>query len=144
MSSQKSVIWPNREGLGKFLGDLELFLMAIIWDWPGSYPVTVKEVCEVASQQRPLAYTSVLSTMTNLVKKDLLRVEKSQFAHRYQPTSTQAEFEQRMVGGLMGQLLKDCSSPLISHLVGSLEAEDPELLDALYAEIQRRREPKNE
>ena len=140
MSSQKSVVWPNREGLGKFLGDLELFLMAIIWrSWPGSYPVTVKEVCEVAGEQRSLAYTSVLSTMTNLVKKGLLRVEKEQFAHRYWPTSSRTEFEHQMYGRLMGQLLKDLSSPLIRHLVGSLEAEDPELLDALYEEIQRRR-----
>lgn len=85
-------------------------------------------------------YTSVLSTMTNLVKKGALRVEKDQFAHRYWPTSTQAEFEQRMYSCLMGQLLKDLSSPLIQHLVGTLEAEDPELLDALYQEIQRRRQ----
>jgi len=139
MSSQKSVVWPNREGLGKFLGDLELFLMTIIWNWPEPYPVTVKEVCEAACDQRPLAYTSVLSTMTNLVKKGLLRVEKEQFAHRYWPTSSRTEFENRMYGRLMGQLLKDLSSPLIRHLVGSLEAEDPELLDALYEEIQRRR-----
>lgn len=144
MSSQKSVIWPNREGLGKFLGDLELFLMTLIWNWPKPYPVTVKDVCEAASAQRPLAYTSVLSTMTNLAKKGLLRVEKEQFAHRYWPTSSQIEYEQRMYGYLMGQLLKDFSSPLISHLVGSLEAEEPELLDALYAEIQRRREHKDE
>ncbi|MGR9035452.1 MAG: BlaI/MecI/CopY family transcriptional regulator [Gammaproteobacteria bacterium] len=139
MSSQKSVIWPNREGLGKFLGDLELFLMTLIWDWPKPYPVTVKDVYEAAGELRPLAYTSVLSTMTNLVKKGLLQVEKEQFAHRYWPTSSRSQFENRMYGRLMGQLLKDLSSPLISHLVGSLEAEDPALLEALYEEIQRRR-----
>ncbi|MBE0434659.1 MAG: BlaI/MecI/CopY family transcriptional regulator [Methylomicrobium sp.] len=144
MPTNKSVIWPNREGLGKFLGDLELFLMNLIWDWPGDYPVTVKAVCAAATEQRPLAYTSVLSTMTNLVKKGLLRVEKNQFAHRYWPSSTRSEFENRMYSRLMGQLLKDLSSPHISHLVGSLETEDPELLDALYAEIQRRREHKDE
>ena len=139
MSSQKSVVWPNREGLGKFLGDLELFLMTIIWNWPMPYPVTVKDVCAAACDQRSLAYTSVLSTMTHLVKKGLLRVEKEQFAHRYWPTSSRSEFEHRMYGRLMGQLMKDLSSPLIRHLVGSLEAEDPALLDALYEEIQRRR-----
>ncbi|PKM13042.1 MAG: hypothetical protein CVV13_02840 [Gammaproteobacteria bacterium HGW-Gammaproteobacteria-3] len=139
MPSIKSVIWPNREGLGKFLGDLELFLMDLIWNWPGAYPVTVKDICAVAAQQRTLAYTSVLSTMSNLVKKNLLRVEKTQFAHRYWPTSTRAEFEQRMYGGLMNQILKDLSSPQISHLVGSLEEQDSQLLDALYQEIQRRR-----
>jgi len=50
--------------------------MAIIWNWAKPYPVTVKEVYEVAGEHRSLAYTSVLSTMTNLVKKGLLRVEK--------------------------------------------------------------------
>ena len=144
MSSQKSVVWPNREGLGKFLGDLELFLMTIIWSWPKPYPLTVKVVCEAASEQRSIAYTSVLSTMTNLVKKGLLRVEKNQFAHRYWPTSNRAEFEQRMYGRLMGQLMKDLSSPLIRHLVGSLETEDPALLDTLYEEIQRHRDNKDE
>ena len=54
---------------------LELFLMEIIWEWPGEHPVTVKEVHEAALARRPLAYTSVLSTMTNLVKKGALRVE---------------------------------------------------------------------
>lgn len=144
MTPQKSVIWPNRKGLGKFLGDLELFLMTLIWSWPEPYPVTIKAVCQAACKQRSLAYTSVLSTMTNLVKKDLLRVEKDQFAHRYWPTATQAEFEIKTVSNLMGQLLKDFSSPLIPHLVGSLETEDTALLDALYEEIQRRRQYKDE
>lgn len=140
MATQQSVIWPNRKRLGKFLGDLELFLMEIVWDWPGEYPVTVKAVHEAAGWKRQIAYTSVLSTMTNLVKKGALRVEKDRFAHRYWPTVTQAEFEERMCGRLLGQLLKDCPSPLILRLVDSIEAEDPQLLDALYAEIQRRRQ----
>ncbi len=140
MFSDKSVIWPNRDRLGKFLGELELFIMRIIWDWSDQYPVTVGAVHAVAQKQRPLAYTTVLSTMTNLVKKDALRVEKKRFAHRYWPTCTQAEYEHRMYSCLMGQLLKDLSSPVMRHLVGSLEAEDPKLLDALYEEIQRRRQ----
>jgi len=139
MSSQGSVIWPNREGLGKFLGDLELFLMDIIWDWPGEYPLTVKAVHEAASSNRSLAYTSVLSTMTNLVRKGALRVEKKHFAHRYWPTCSRAEFELQVFSRLMGRLMQDVSSPVLRHLVGTLEAEDPRLLDALYEEIQRRR-----
>lgn len=139
MSSQESVIRPNREGLGKFLGDLELFLMDLIWNWPGEYPVTVKQVHEAALAQRPLAYTSVLSTMTNLVKKGALHVDKTHFAHRYWPVCSKAEFEQQVLSRLMERLMKDLSSPVIRHLVGKLEAEDPRLLDMLYEEIQRRR-----
>lgn len=134
-----SVIWPNRTGLGKVLGDLELSVMERIWDWPGSYPVTVKEVHEALTAERPLAYTSVLSTMGNLVKKSCLRVEKSTFAHRYWPLGTRAQYEEQVLGHVIGRFVKDFSAPAIQHLVGSLEAEDPALLDALYAELQRRR-----
>lgn len=139
MAFKEWIIWPSRKGLGKFLGDLELLLMEIIWDWAYEYPVTVKAVHEAALTRRSLAYTTVLSTMTNLVKKGALRVEKAHFAHRYWPTCTRAEFEQRMYSRLMERLMKDLSSPVIQHLVGTLEAEDPQLLEALYEEIQRRR-----
>jgi len=134
-----SVIWPHREGLGKVLGDLELFVMELVWDWPRAYPVTVKEVHQAALEQRQLAYTSVLSTMSNLVKKEALRVSKEQFAHRFWPTCTREEFEQRMLSGLMQSLVKDFTAPAIQHFVGSLETVDPQLLEALDAEIQRRR-----
>jgi predicted transcriptional regulator len=144
MTTQKSVIWPNRDGLGKFLGDLELFLMTLIWSWPEPYPVTVKEVCHTACKKRPLAYTSVLSTMTNLVKKGLLRVEKDKFAHRYWPTTTRAEFENKTVSHLMKQLQKDFSSPLVRHLIDSLETEDSAFLDTLHEEIQRCRKRTDE
>jgi Predicted transcriptional regulator len=134
-----SVIWPHREGLGKVLGDLELFVMDLVWDWPSAYPLTVKEVHQAALEQRSLAYTSVLSTMSNLVKKDALRVEKEHFAHRFWPTCSREAFEQRMLSGLMQALVKDFSAPAIQHFVGSLETVDPQLLDALDAEIRRRR-----
>ncbi|MNX83243.1 Transcriptional regulator BlaI [compost metagenome] len=134
-----SVIWPHREGLGKVLGDLELFVMELVWKWPSPYPVTVKEVHQAAQVSRPLAYTSVLSTMTNLVKKEALRVEKEHFAHRYWPTSTREVFEQEMLSRLMGSLVKDFTAPALQHFVGTLETVDPRLLDALDAEIQRRR-----
>jgi hypothetical protein len=42
MPLKEWIIWPDRQGLRKFLGELELFLMEIIWEWPGEYPVTVK------------------------------------------------------------------------------------------------------
>ena len=140
MPPQKdSVIWPNREGLGKVLGDLELYLMEFIWAWPGEFPLTVKDVHEAVSDQRPLAYTSVLSTMGNLVKKGCLRVEKRTFAHRYWPACTRREYEEQVLGRVIGSFVKDFKQPALQHLVGTLEAEDPALLDALLEELQRRR-----
>ena len=121
------------------LGDLELFLMEFIWARPGEYPVTVKDVHEAVSTQRPLAYTSVLSTMGNLVKKGCLRVEKSTFAHRFWPVCSRKAYEELILGRVIGSFVKDFSQPAIQHLVGSLEAEDPKILDSLYEELQRRR-----
>lgn len=133
-----AVIWPNRDGLGKVLGDLELLVMDVIWKWDGAYPVTVKDVHAAIQSRRPLAYTSVLSTMGNLVKKGALQVEKKHFAHRYWPTSSRPEFEQKAFGRLIGTLVTDVSTPVIQHFVASLE-NDPETLDALYELIQQKR-----
>lgn len=133
-----AVIWPNRDGLGKVLGDLELLVMDVIWAWPGDYPVTVKDVHLAIQERRPLAYTSVLSTMGNLVKKGALRVEKKHFAHRFWPSSSRAEYEDLTFGRLIGTLVSDATAPVIQHFVASLE-KDPEALDALYELIQQRR-----
>lgn len=133
------VIWPGRTGLGKVLGELELLVMEIVWAWPDP-PVTVKEVHAAALEKRHLAYTSILSTMSNLVKKGALRVEKDHFAHRFWPTCSRSEFEQQVLSRLLGTLVKDFTMPAVTHLVGSLEAEDPALLDAFCHEIRRRRE----
>ncbi len=52
-------------------GDLEAVVMD--WVWYHQEPVTVRDVFEDLSEQRPIAYTTVLSTMDNLYRKRWLK-----------------------------------------------------------------------
>ncbi len=56
-------------------GDLEAMIMD--WVWDHQEPITVREVFEDLSQQRPIAYTTVLSTMDNLYRKRWLTRQRN-------------------------------------------------------------------
>ena len=56
-------------------GDLEAMIMD--WVWDHQEPITVREVFEDLSQQRPIAYTTVLSTMNNLYRKRWLTRQRN-------------------------------------------------------------------
>src|SRR6266700_1715770 len=77
---------PDRPGIRKILGDLEAEIMEYIWACPVEQGVTVREVFEAISAQRHIAYTTVMSTMSRLAKKQVLRVTTEQTAYRYAPT----------------------------------------------------------
>jgi hypothetical protein len=80
---------PDRPGIRKILGDLEAEIMEYVWARPAEQGVTVREVFEAISTQRHIAYTTVMSTMSRLAKKQVLRVTTEQTAYRYTPTMGQ-------------------------------------------------------
>src|SRR5437667_1455808 len=93
-----SVFRPDRPGIRKVLGDLEAEIMEIIWARPSNKGTTVRDVFEILHDRRRLAYTSVMSTMTRLAKKKLLRTEKRDQAYVYYPNFTEEEFIRCFVG----------------------------------------------
>ena len=56
-------------------GDLEAVIMDRVWDRDEA--VTVREVFDELSAERQIAYTTVLSTMDNLHRKNWLKRERS-------------------------------------------------------------------
>ncbi|MAS35479.1 MAG: hypothetical protein CL610_15820 [Anaerolineaceae bacterium] len=63
----------NAKGLEKFLGELELAVMNVVWD---RQPVTVSDVLVVLHQEeeRQLAYTTIMTIMctVNLLGKQVV------------------------------------------------------------------------
>ena len=86
---------------------------------------------------RPLAYTTVMTTLDRLYKKSLLKREKQERAFVYSARLTRAEWEQKMtrdfVAGFPSHEL------LISCLVEAVSAQDAALLDELEKKIRRKR-----
>ena len=132
---------PDRPGIRKVLGDLEAEIMELIWSRPGSKGTTVRDVFEVLYERRRLAYTTVMSTMTRLAKKGLLRAKKSDQAYIYYPTLTQDEFISRFVGRILDDLLVNFSGVTLDRLRTLSESDPQAALRAqrLLEEIAKRR-----
>lgn len=70
-------------------GDLEASVMEHVWGRDDG--VTVREVFEELSDERRIAYTTVLSTMDNLHRKGWVRRERDGKAYRYWATMSREE-----------------------------------------------------
>lgn len=119
------------------LGRLENTVMNVLWTRGES------NVRDVADQlERPLAYTTVMTTLDRLYKKGLLDRSKSNRAFVYTPALTRAQWEQELAGHLVAGLLADprhTSDLLISCLVEAVGEQDQSLLEELEIKIRQKR-----
>jgi predicted transcriptional regulator len=120
------------------LGPLEQHLLSALWTRGNA---TVRELLDEGITK--LAYTTVMTTLDRLYKKQLLDRTVEGRAFRYAPRFTQAELEKAAVGETIGRLLSSgvsASLPL-SYLVEAVSEHDAGLLDDLQRLLdQKRRE----
>ena len=83
------------------LGDLEGAIMERLWAWRRS--VTVREVVDDLNQERPLAYTTVMTVMDILHRKGWVVRERVGRAYVYAATKTRDEY----VAGLLREALTE-------------------------------------
>lgn len=118
------------------LGPLEISVMDVLWQRAEG------NVHEVARQlDRPLAYTTVMTTLDRLFKKGLLTRRKSERAFLYSARFTRPEWEQRRAGELLAGFLAGPKPAdlLISCLVEAAGDRDHALLDELERKIKAKR-----
>ena len=119
------------------LGPLEVTVLEILW--------TLREgnVRDVVDRlDRPLAYTTVMTTLDRLFKKGLLSRRKFDRAFIYAPALSREQWEHKRAGDFVAGFLSVAEpSPdlLISCLVEAVGRHDEALLDELEKKIQRRR-----
>ena len=91
---------------------------------------------------RPLAYTTVMTTLDRLFKKGLLLRRKSDRAFIYAPSLSRAQWEHKRAGDFVAGFLSTAEPSrdlLISCLVEAVGRHDEALLDELEKKIQLRR-----
>ena len=76
-------------------GELESVIMHMVWDHAS--PVTVRELFDELSQERVIAYTTVMSTMDNLHRKGWLDRVREGKAYRYTATASREEYSARLM-----------------------------------------------
>ncbi|MBX9689886.1 MAG: BlaI/MecI/CopY family transcriptional regulator [Candidatus Obscuribacterales bacterium] len=92
----------NQDGLRKFMGDLEVDIMELVWK-KANPTVTVRDIYELLRQRREIAYTTVMTTMVRLAEKGILRiVDKAGLANCYTPEQSRDEFIQGVVTKVLG------------------------------------------
>jgi len=93
-------------------------------------------VFEAISARRHIAYTTVMSTMTRLAKKQVLRVTTEQTAYLYFPSMTQDALLSRVAGRMMEDVLLHFSDALQGP---DAEPDTLERARSLLEEITERR-----
>jgi predicted transcriptional regulator len=119
------------------LGELEIGVMEVLW---GRGESSVRDV--VQRLGRPLAYTTVMTTLDRLFKKGLLDRRKAERAFLYSPRLSRREWERKRAGDLVAGFLagpEPSRELLLSCLVEAVGQYDEALLDELEKKIRTRR-----
>src|SRR4029077_17364507 len=100
---------------------------------------TVREMVDAGCDD--LAYTTVMTTLARLFKKNLLTREVEGRAIRSCPRFTREEMHREVAGESFGQLLdaSPASSLPLSYLVEILTERDAQLLDDLRQLVENKR-----
>jgi predicted transcriptional regulator len=112
-------------------GDLEAVIMTRVWDRDG--PVTVRDLVDELQRERPIAYTTVMTTMDNLHRKGWLARVKDGKAYVYTATASRAEYS----AGLMREAFDGGGDTemVLSHFIGQMGGEESELLRAVVRRL---------
>jgi predicted transcriptional regulator len=126
----------NSPGALRQLGPLEQGLLEALW-LRGT--ATVRELLQDGYQD--LAYTTVMTTLDRLYKKNLLTREVEGRAFRYAPRVTREELHREVAGEAFRQLLdaSPAASLPLSYLVEMLTERDAQLLDRLREVVESKR-----
>lgn len=104
--------------------------------WSTDEPQTVRQVHEALSARRELAYTTVMTVLQRLAKKDLVYQQRDDRAHRYAPVHGRDE----LVASLMVDALQQADesggrAAALVHFVGQVGADEAAALREALAKL---------
>jgi len=102
----------------------ELEVLQIIWEHG---PCTVREVMNLLSPKRSRAYTSVMSLMSVMADKGMLRQKAEGKAFIYSAKVSQNKTQSRMLGDLLNRAFDGSASALVAHLLRETELSIEEM-----------------
>jgi BlaI family transcriptional regulator, penicillinase repressor len=117
------------------LTDAELEIMQVVWALGGG---TVRQVHERLNQNRPLAYTTVMTMMGILEDKGHLTRTKQGRAYHYEPVRPKSQVISHMVEDFVGKVFAGSAQPLVLSLVKDrkLSKKDLEEIARLIKETE--------
>lgn len=103
----------KKENKRTFLTRQELKIMKIIWE---RGPSTVKDVWEAMSKETPIAYSTVMTIMAILDRKEVLTHGKSSRAFVYRPLISRSRITRNHVRDLIARYFDDKPEDLLAFI----------------------------
>ena len=128
----------TRDPLRSALGRLERAVMDTVW---AGGDFSVRDVQTALG--RPVAYTTVMTTLDRLFKKGLVRRRREGRAFVYTAALERHEIEATMTAGLLDGVLASgpgAARPFLSNLVDAVGDSNDGLLDELERLVRDKRE----
>lgn len=123
------------------LGDLERSVIETLWD-AGDAWLTVREVHETLARNRDIAYTTVMTVLDRMTRKELLERERDGRAWRYRATQTRGAMTAEVMRQALGEFTektsqRDRTAALVAF-VGEASAADRRALREALAALEGR------
>lgn len=125
----------SKDAVARYLGELQADVMAIFWRRKSA---TVREVAEALNRRRSLAYTTVLTLVSRLYARGLLKREPEGRGFRYRAAKTRDQFLSELSDELIDRLFNDFGEVAVARLGERLEALDPQRQRRLARERRKR------
>jgi BlaI family penicillinase repressor len=104
--------------------DAELEILQVLWQRGTS---TVRQVYDVLSEKRDLAYTTVLKMLQIMFEKGLVLRDETDRSHSYSAARPQAEVQKALVSDLVERAFGGSAEQLFMSAMGSTSATADEL-----------------
>ena len=117
-------------------GELEAAVMECLWS--RSEPASVRDVLAGLATSKPLAYTTVMTVLDNLHRKDAVTREMAGRAWLYTPAYTREQHTALMLRDVLGA--GGDRKAALMHFVSELDPDDIAGLKAAVKAAQRKRD----
>ncbi len=104
----------------------------------GDEPLTVREVHQALAGERDIAYTTVMTVLDRMARKDLVEQHREGRAYRYRVLSTRSEMTAELMRDTLGEFAEDDRHAALVAFVDEASEADRRALREALAELDRR------
>jgi predicted transcriptional regulator len=119
------------------LGNLETDVMGVVWELGRA---SVQDVKDNLEPHRKLAYTTVMTVMSRLAEKGMLKRQKEGRAYVYTPAASREKVAGSLLRSMVNQLYDGATGRAVAQLLDTDAKVDDAELDRLERLIRSKRE----
>lgn len=110
--------------------------MEQLWVAPDAAWFTVREVHQALAADRDIAYTTVMTVLDRLARKDLVTQSREGRAFRYRPAAPRHEMTADLMREALDEFAEDDRRPALMAFVGDTSAEERAALREALARLE--------